>query len=296
MERIPHQINRITFQVMLLLLLSGIGFPKMGYSHDTMSVKTREFLYQQLQHIRVFDAFASTNLSLLTEFEQKGVSYPPKFIYWRAFKWEKSLELWAKNDSSDAYTLIKTYPIYQTCGDLGPKRRQGDMQIPEGFYNISKFNPNSLFWLSFQINYPNKSDSILGYKSNLGGDIYIHGDTVTIGCLPLTDSLIKEVFWISLRTHAWLDSNENIPFHIFPTRLHQEGWKQLQKNYWSDKSKLTFWNSLQAVYDYFEDSKQLPIIQINDKGHYQTLFQNRHQKRTVNEHGHSNSRIRESGG
>ena len=94
-------------------------------------------------------------------------------IYLRAFKDEKKIELWAKNFTDSKYKLIKVYKICRTSGDLGPKREQGDRQIPEGFYHINRFNPYSNFLLSLGLNYPNKSDRILGEKGNLGNDIFI---------------------------------------------------------------------------------------------------------------------------
>jgi murein L,D-transpeptidase YafK len=99
-----------------------------------------------------------------------------------------------KNTSDQEFLHIKTYTVCATSGLIGPKRMQGDLQIPEGFYYIDRFNPYSNFYLSLGINYPNTSDRILGDKNNLGGDIFIHGDCVTIGCLPITDSEIKELY------------------------------------------------------------------------------------------------------
>ena len=46
-------------------------------------------------------------------------------------------------------------------GTTGPKRAEGDYQVPEGFYYINEFNPNSKYHLSLGLNYPNASDKIL---------------------------------------------------------------------------------------------------------------------------------------
>jgi murein L,D-transpeptidase YafK len=256
-------------------------------------------LINQLKNIRVFDAGYNSENVLADIIEAKGVAYPPRYIYWRAFKHERELEFWAKDSIHHPYTLIKTYPIYTICGDLGPKRKQGDMQVPEGFYKITRFNSLSSFWLSFKINYPNASDSILGYKKSLGGDIYIHGDTITIGCLPMTDSLIKEIYWISLRNKNELDSNETIPFHIFPIRLNKENWKYLYSEYAGDKNKIYFWNTLQGTYNYFEDSKTLPEITVDDKGYYKVVYPkkgNIQQNSTNGKDGLFDSRTGKSGG
>ena len=84
-------------------------------------------------------------------------------------------------------------------GKLGPKNQQGDLQIPEGVYRASVLNPNSSYYLSIGVNYPNQNDRKRGLKkkiSNLGGDIFIHGRSVTIGCVPVGDHYIEELFYI----------------------------------------------------------------------------------------------------
>lgn len=274
-------IYRKLISSVLLLITTCVVY---GQNEDS-TVEADWNLLIQLQNQRVYDAGLTSESILKQTFESKGIIYPPRYIYWRAFKAEKELELWAKDSQSQSFTLIKTYPIANLCGDLGPKRKQGDRQIPEGFYKVIKFNPLSSFWLSFQINYPNGSDSILGLKKNLGGDIFIHGDTVTIGCLPMTDSIIKEIYWITLLNKNQIDSNEIIPFHIFPIRLTNDNWQLLYKEYWGDQSKITFWNSLQGIYNYFEDSFKLPEIMIDDKGFYKVIYPKKQQ--TNNELPHS---------
>lgn len=249
-------------------------------------------LMVQLQNKRVYDAGLSSESHLKKIFEEKGVAYPPRYIYWRAFKVEQELELWAKDSSSQSYKFIKIYSVSKLCGDLGPKRKEGDMQIPEGFYNVERFNPNSSYWLSFKINYPNASDSILGVKKKLGGDIFIHGDTITVGCLPMTDSLIKEIYWVTLLNKNMIDSGELIPFHIYPIRLTNANWQLLYKEYWGDQTKIKFWNSLQGVYNYFEDSFQIPEITIDEQGYYKVIYPKK-SKQTTN--GISDSRTGKSG-
>ena len=109
-------------------------------------------------------------------FESKGIEYPSNNIFIRIFKSEALLEIWSFDSSLNKYKIINTYDICALSGKLGPKRKRGDLQIPEGFYYISHFNPVSNFYLSLKVNYPNKSDRILGYRQDLGGDIFIHGD------------------------------------------------------------------------------------------------------------------------
>jgi murein L,D-transpeptidase YafK len=232
-------------------------------------------LINQLNYPRVFEAAIQSDSALEELFLANDLNYPPNFIYWRAFKLEKELELWAKDSAHHPFTLLKTYNIFKTCGDLGPKRKQGDMQIPEGFYHVSKFNPMSWYYLSFKINYPNKSDSFFAHPKNPGGDIFIHGDTQTIGCLPMTDSMIKEIYWLTVLTQNRLDSGQTIPFHIYPTRLETANWQYLYEQYWGDQNKIRFWNSLQGVYNYFKEEKILPEITTDDKGYYKVVYPKR---------------------
>lgn len=58
-------------------------------------------------------------------------------IFIRAFKSEQKLELWGKNVSDEKYQLVHTYKVCKNSGDLGPKRKEGDYQVPEGFCPFS---------------------------------------------------------------------------------------------------------------------------------------------------------------
>ena len=113
-----------------------------------------------------------------------------------AFKEERRLELWKKGVRK--WRLIKVYPFTGYSGSLGPKLAEGDRQIPEGVYDVEYLNPNSSYHLSIKLNYPNafdRSKAELAGRNNLGGDIFIHGSHVTIGCIPLGDDAIEEVFF-----------------------------------------------------------------------------------------------------
>ncbi|KMQ51717.1 Uncharacterized protein CHISP_1474 [Chitinispirillum alkaliphilum] len=114
-----------------------------------------------------------------------------------AIKDEKILECWLKSDSK--WILQKIYPFTGYSGDLGPKLRRGDRQIPEGIYGVEYLNPNSRFYLSFKLNYPNATDILNAERdkrTDLGDDIFIHGDRVTIGCIPVGDKKIEELFYL----------------------------------------------------------------------------------------------------
>ncbi|MCO4781803.1 MAG: L,D-transpeptidase family protein [Candidatus Cloacimonetes bacterium] len=137
---------------------------------------------------------------LLKDFESKGISYPPKKMSFVALKQEKRFELWCANSKEDRFTFIKSYNFTGFSGVIGPKLQEGDRQIPEGFYKIKSLNPNSSYHLSLEVNYPNSFDLKHAKnegRANPGSLIYIHGKNVTIGCIPLGDQAIEEIFVLS---------------------------------------------------------------------------------------------------
>lgn len=122
------------------------------------------------------------------------MDYPHKIII-AAFKEEKELHIYS--DDFNGVKLIKKYPFTGYSGTLGPKLKEGDKQIPEGIYNIDHLNPNSAFYLSLKVNYPNefdKSKTTLSTIQEMGGDVFIHGKSSTVGCIPVGDEAIEEIF------------------------------------------------------------------------------------------------------
>ncbi len=207
---------------------------------------SQQLVDDQLNYSRVREAKSDYHNELEQLFRTKGITFPPKDIYLRTFKFDKEMELWATN--GEVYTLIKTYEICKVSGELGPKREQGDYQIPEGIYQLEHFNPASSFHLSMKVNYPNESDRILGNRNNLGGDIFIHGECVTIGCIPLENEPIKELYWLSVLTKA---AGGNIPIHIFPFKMDAVSLNFFKDIPLFDYKDWRFWNQLVPVYTYF---------------------------------------------
>ncbi len=176
------------------------------------------------------------------------------------------MELWARDSDTAQYTLLKHYRVCALSGVLGPKRCEGDRQVPEGLYFIDDFNPKSDFHLSMLINYPNYSDLMMGDKKRPGGDVYIHGGCFTIGCLPMTDDIIQELYVVCL--NARLNGQQYIPVHIFPVRFDRKGLNYLGRNFASDTAKQQFWVNLKAGYDYFERNKKLLPVMYTPDGKY----------------------------
>jgi murein L,D-transpeptidase YafK len=213
------------------------------------------------------DALKRKEDTLQRQFKTKGLDWPARHIYVRSFKYDSQLEVWVKNDRKEQYKLFKTYRVCALAGSLGPKRMQGDYQVPEGFYYINEFNARSNYYLSLGLNYPNASDKILSDLAQPGGDIYIHGSCVTVGCIPITDQQIDELY--ILAAHAKNAGQDFIPVHIFPIRYNNKKsvdyLSQLTK---TDAGLKIFSERLESVYDHFEITRQLPVIMTNNKGDY----------------------------
>ena len=227
-----------------------------------------EFRKYQLSFPRVKEALDKYNDSLNLMFIRKNILYPCKDIYLRAFKSQNELELWARNNDNTDYKLVKVFRVCALSGLLGPKMEKGDRQVPEGYYYIDEFNPKSEYYLSLLLNYPNFADRLNAKDrtTDLGGEIYIHGGCVTIGCLPMTDEGIKQLYIICL--NAKLNGQENIPVHIFPTRFTKPGVIYLNREYANDLNKMQFWNELKEGYDYFEKYHRLFPVICTPNGHY----------------------------
>ena len=227
---------------------------------------SKTFKDQQLRYPRVQKAFENHLADLQKMFQGKGFSYPPHRIFLRAFKQERQLELWAAKNKVDPFQKIKTYSICATSGKLGPKRKQGDGQIPEGIYYISHFNPTSRFHLSLKVSYPNKSDRILGASGRLGGDIFVHGNCVTIGCLPIEDTPMEELY--ALAVDVKTRGQFKIPIHIFPTQMTESNLKKIMNRWFTNDSTKQFWKNLKKGYDLFEQNNQVPDFRVDSKGNY----------------------------
>lgn len=179
-------------------------------------------------------------------------------LYLVAYKQEEQLELWSRNEGDEEFSLLRSFDICSTSGKPGPKRKQGDLQIPEGFYHISAWNPWSNFYLSMCINYPNHSDRVLGVQGRLGGNICIHGSCVTIGCIPLTDEGIKELYILCIE--AKNSGQSRIPVTIYPGRLNLENFNRLVQKYPEDEDRINLWSDMKKAYDLFIENRQLPKI------------------------------------
>ncbi len=228
-----------------------------------MLLPQESFKNIQLKKARVKNAYTEKENIVKGYFSDKGLKYDGFRLFIRAIKNEAILEIWIQEKSSSTYSLLHSYEYCAFSGDFGPKRKEGDLQIPEGAYHINHFNPESNFHLSLGISYPNASDKILSDKRSPGSAIYIHGNCVTIGCIPITDDKIKELYILALE--AKNNGQDNIPVHIFPARLTDENLGSLVHQ---KPQHASFWRNLKTVYDDFEKSKKLKDLSVNKTGEY----------------------------
>jgi murein L,D-transpeptidase YafK len=205
--------------------------------------------------------------TLRKQFEAKKMVWPPSEIFVRSFKYDRQLEVWVKEKDQDKYKLFKAYRVCMQSGTIGPQRMEGDYQMPEGFYYINEFKPNSNFHLALGLNYPNASDKVLSDTRRPGNDIYIHGGCVSTGCIAISDKPIEELYVMA--TYAKDNGQDFIPVHVYPVKYSvKKSFEYLAEATKFNQQLQQFAVTLKAAYDYFEDKKQLPLILVNKRGEY----------------------------
>ncbi len=201
---------------------------------------------------RLADVTQRVKPSLIQELTRRSLTLGVP-VYLRAFKKERVLELWLQSD--EGWELWRSYPIAAASGRLGPKLREGDYQVPEGFYTVTErqMNPASKYHLAFNIGYPNEYDR---YHQRTGSFIMIHGRDVSIGCLAMTDPAIEEIYL--LVQAAQEKGQTSVPVHIFPFRLNEEQLKST-----TDDPSETFWrDELFPAWQRFEAKREVPVIEV----------------------------------
>ncbi len=200
-------------------------------------------------------AIAAGRVKPLLECDLKaiGVTYPPKRLLLRAFKTEKRLDVWVGNGTGKL-KKFKSYPIVAMSGKTGPKRKEGDRQVPEGIYQIDRFNPKSQFHLSLGISYPNAADKLFADRESPGSDIFIHGSNKSIGCLAMGDPAIEEIYTLARSVSG------PISVHIFP-------W-QFTSNETVDTP---LWQQLRTIDLDFQLKPRIQKIRVSKVGAYELV-------------------------
>lgn len=200
---------------------------------------------------------AETPLSkeTMTLLGKKGMS-PEAPIFVRIFKEESELEVWKARDDGRYYHL-KTYPICNWSGELGPKLKEGDKQAPEGFYTVSQtqMNPNSKFYLAFNLGFPNAYDRAHG---RTGQALMVHGKCKSAGCYAMTDALAEEIY--ALAREAFRGGQQAFEVHAHPFRMTDEKLARFQGHKWYG-----FWQTLKQGYDFFEVHRVPPPVAICER-------------------------------
>lgn len=174
----------------------------------------------------------------------------------RLFKEESELEVWKKNRDGE-FALLKTYPICRWSGDLGPKKKEGDRQAPEGFYNITpgQMNPASSYYLAFNTGFPNAYDRSMGYT---GSELMVHGDCSSRGCYAMTDEQIQEIY--ALGRESFFGGQSSFQLQAFPFRMTALNMAKHRNN-----SNFAFWKMIKEGYDHFEATHQEPKVAVCER-------------------------------
>ncbi len=209
-----------------LFFLLAVASSANGSEYEAVLKKTSTFQEKRSVQDVIRKVSPRVENRLKTFFSQAGVSYPPSRLTLIGLKDEMELEVWAERGGQWVY--IATYDVLAASGEAGPKQKAGDRQVPEGIYRISELNPNSRFYLSMRLDYPNEYDRMKARqdgRSNLGGDIYIHGKAKSKGCLAVGDAAVEELFVLAARTGV-----ENTQVLIVPYDFRQKMPVINQKN------------------------------------------------------------------
>ena len=185
-----------------VLVIVALAFVFKPYVWVAISPLAKKFTHPRTVAERLDQYGPSVRARWKPFFDRTGIGYPPAEIKLLALKQEYALQVYAV-DAAGQYRWIRTYPILAASGYPGPKLREGDGQVPEGFYPIESLNPNSRFHLALRVGYPNEFDRAQAAKdgrAQLGGDIMIHGSSVSVGCLAMGDEAAEDLFVLAADT------------------------------------------------------------------------------------------------
>jgi len=200
-------------------------------------------------------ALKPLSAQLAAELERKHMPKESPILV-RLFKEEAELEVW-KQDDTGRFALLVTYPICRWSGELGPKIKQGDRQAPEGFYTITpaQLNPNSHYYLSFDMGYPNAFDRAYG---RTGSNLMVHGDCSSAGCYAMTDDLMGEIY--ALARESFFGGQRSFQVQAYPFRMTAVNMAKHRNN-----PNMPFWKMLKEGNDHFEVMRLEPKVDVCEK-------------------------------
>jgi len=200
-------------------------------------------------------AMKELSAEMRAELTQKNMPIESPMLV-RLFKQEAELEVW-KQDASGRYELLKTYPICRWSGELGPKIKEGDRQAPEGFYTITpgQMNPNSNYYLSFNIGFPNAYDRA---NERTGAFLMVHGDCSSAGCYAMTDQQMGEIY--ALGRESFFGGQKSFQVQAYPFRMTALNLAKHRNN-----PAMPFWRMIKEGSDHFEVTGQEPKVDVCEK-------------------------------
>ncbi len=171
-----------------------------------------------------------------------------------------NLEVWLENSDTEKYEIFKTYQIAYFSGTPGPKTKQGDNQAPEGFYFISsgRMNSRSSYHLSMDMGYPNAYDRS---HDRTGSLLMIHGSFVSVGCFAMTDCSIEQIYTLVHKAHK--NGQKIVRVHSFPFPMTAANMEKHK-----DSRHIEFWKNLTDGWDWFENNKRPPNVEVSDEKRY----------------------------
>jgi murein L,D-transpeptidase YafK len=207
------------------------------------------------EQLKLAKSMKPLSAQMLALIERKNMAKDSQIVV-RVFKEEAELEVW-KQDHGGRFQLLKTYPICRWSGELGPKVKEGDRQAPEGFYTITQanLNPNSAYYLSINIGYPNDYDRAWGHT---GSALMIHGDCSSRGCYAMTNEQIEEIY--GLARDSFLGGQRAFQIQAYPFRM-----TALNMAKHRNSPHMSFWRMLKQGNDHFEVSQQQPVVSVCEK-------------------------------
>ena len=221
------------------------------------------FIDDQLKYQRVKLAYFEKLEQITENLGSLNLKITDFEVMLKAYKYEEMLTVYVRKKMTDEWFLYQSFPFCVSSGTLGPKVREWDGQIPEGYYHINDFNPYSSFLLSLGVSYPNAADKLKRPDPSKGNGIYIHGGCATIGCIPITDEPIKEVY--ILAALAKNNGQLQIPVHLFPFN-----YSEIKMNFASAQfpEHALFWKNLFEIEMNFDSTHVQPSTGIDKAGNY----------------------------
>ena len=219
------------------------------------ALATAMFAVSACQYEDLLPAEAPLPAALVQAIKSNGMGVKSPILV-RLYKEESDLEVW-KQKTDGSYALLKTYEICAWSGKLGPKKKEGDRQAPEGFYTVTpaQLNPNSNYHLALNMGYPNTYDRANG---RTGSHLMIHGSCNSSGCYAMDDEQVQEIY--SLARHSFEGGQRAFQIQAYPFRMTPKNMARHRNSEHYD-----FWKMLKKGSDYFEMTRQQPNVGVCDR-------------------------------